>query len=173
MDTKLTAGQNAPRFALHDIQGGLYRLEDNIGSLVVLNFWSAECPWSKRSDSDVLDFLAGIQTHVVFWSIASNANEPVSLLQQEASKRSLPVVLLDKDQVVADLYGAVTTPHFFVVDQRSILRYQGAPNNANFRQPQPTRNYLREAVTAVLAGQEPNLVKTSPYGCAIVRFAPN
>ena len=74
-------------------------------------------------------------------------------------------------QVVADLYGTKTTPHFFIVDEGGILRYQGAMNDVTFRQPTPTRDYLREAVDAILSDRLPDPSQTSPYGCAIVRFA--
>ncbi|MFC2055838.1 hypothetical protein ACFLV7_16315, partial [Chloroflexota bacterium] len=138
---------------------------------IILNFWSAECPWSAGADQELLSYLPGWGGGVSLWSIASNANEPVELLARTAAERSLPVVLLDSHQVVADLYGAKTTPHFFIVDERGILRYQGAINDVTFRQPTPTRDYLREAVDAILSGHLPDPSQISPYGCAIVRFA--
>ncbi len=33
------------------------------------------------------------------------------------------------------------------------------------------RSYLRDALEALLAGRLPNPAETSPYGCALVRFA--
>jgi len=114
--------------------------------------------------------LSDFSSDLALWSIASNANEPIDLLKQAASSRSLPVVLHDKDQTAADLYGALTTPHFFVVDRKGALRYQGALNDITFRQREPTMNYLRPAVEALFSGVHPNPSKTSPYGCTIVRY---
>jgi hypothetical protein len=75
--------------------------------------------------------------------------------------------------VVADQYVALTTPHFFVIDEQGILRYQGALDDVTFRKPTPTHNYLHDAVEAVVAGARPQPAETPAYGCAIVRFAPD
>jgi hypothetical protein len=94
----------------------------------------------------------------------------VELLQQEAARRSLPVVLHDEQQLVAELYAALTTPHFFLIDRCGILRYQGAFDDVTFRQRQATQAYLQQAVEAVLAGRLPEPAQTPPYGCTIIRY---
>jgi hypothetical protein len=83
--------------------------------------------------------------------------------------RRLPKVLIDAEHVVADLYGAVSTPHVFVVDRDGILRYRGAVDDVTFRKRQAARFFLEEAVEALLDGHLPTLTETSAYGCAIVR----
>jgi peroxiredoxin len=170
MDTVIQVGEEAPDFALPDLQGKVHRLSKQRGRLVVVNFWSAECPWAERADQTLLEDLHHWGEAVQLWPIASNANESPSLVERVASERGLPLVLLDEDQKVADLYGAQTTPHLFVIDEQGILRYQGAINDVTFRQREPTHYYLREAVEALLAGRQPQTPQTSPYGCAIVRF---
>jgi hypothetical protein len=102
-------------------------------------------------------------------SIAANRNESVQTVGKVAHARRLPAVLLDAEQVVADLYEAVTTPHAFVVDREGILQYRGAIDDVTFRQRKVTRFYLEEAVEALLAGQVPELQETPAYGCTIVR----
>jgi hypothetical protein len=92
------------------------------------------------------------------------------MISQVARERRLPTVLLDRAQSVADQYFAQTTPHFFVIDQHGILRYQGAFDDLTFRQREPTRHYLVEAVAALLAGRLPDLQTTPAYGCTIVRY---
>ncbi len=81
-------------------------------------------------------------------------------------------MLRDSRHEVADLYGAQTTPHLFVIDKQGVLRYQGALDDTNFRQRNASRFFLREAVEAVLAGQDPDPAQVSPYGCTIVRAMP-
>jgi hypothetical protein len=171
MDTLIMNNKTTPDFELPDLDGNVYKLSKYRGRVIILNFWSAECPWSASADQGLLSYLSGWGEGVSLWSVASNANEPVELLGRTAAERSLPVVLLDSHQVVADLYGTKTTPHFFIVDEGGILRYQGAMNDVTFRQPTPTRDYLREAVDAILSDRLPDPSQTSPYGCAIVRFA--
>lgn len=166
----------APDFALPDLEGHLHSLHTYRGRVVVLNFWSAECPWSARTDRDLNAALAGwnaeqTDPRVVLLPIAANANEPVALLREAAAARALSPILRDVDQQVAALYTAETTPHLFVIDAEGILQYQGAPDDVTFRQRTPTRYYLKDAVDALLRGDAPDPCSTKAYGCTLVSFA--
>jgi peroxiredoxin len=171
MDPLLPCGQAAPDFSLYDLNNQLHNLMDYQGHITVMNFWSAECPWVERTDREIQLRLSRWEPAVVFLFIASNLNEPVELLQTISKQRRLPVVLRDTHQIVANLYGAQTTPHLFVIDRTGILRYQGAFDDVSFRKRTPTTLYLDEAVEALLAGRPLNPEYTSPYGCAIVRYS--
>jgi peroxiredoxin len=172
MDTLIRTGEPAPNFSLPDLDGRTHSLADYRGRIVVINFWSAECPHAARTDMELLSYLPDWAERAVALTIASNANESPPLLRQTAAERGLSLVLHDARQQVADLYGAVTTPHVFVVDAEGILCYQGAFDDTSFRQRSPTRSFLRAAVEALLAGSHPAPDQTPPYGCAIVRLAP-
>jgi peroxiredoxin len=162
----------APLFSLPGLDGVSYSLVEQRGHVVVLNFWSAECPHAERVDRELAAVSPGWGERVALWTIAANANEPVPLLRQVGARRGIAPLLHDAAGEVADLYGAQTTPHFFVVDVGGILRYQGAFDDVTFRQRTPSRFYLRQAVEAVLSGRRPEPEQTAPYGCAIVRFSP-
>ena len=159
----------APDFELPDLRGDLHRLSQYRGKIVILNFWSAECPYSERTDQDLLSLLLDWDGEVALLSIAANRNEPAQMLEHAASARRLPTVLLDAQHVVSDLYEAVTTPHAFLVDREGILRYRGAVDDVTFRQRKATRFFLREAVEALLERRLPEVGETLSYGCAIVR----
>jgi peroxiredoxin len=172
MDTIIQNGQPAPDFELPDLGGQLHRLSALRGRVVVLNFWSAECPWAERADQMIKEYRRQWGDNVIVWPIASNMNESTEILAETARQRRLPVVLHDGRHEVADQYGAQTTPHLFVIDRRGFLRYQGALDDTNFRQREARRFYLHQAVEAVLAGQDPDPSQTAPYGCTIVRDLP-
>jgi peroxiredoxin len=161
--------QPAPDFQLPDLQGALHQLSDFRGRIVIVNFWSAECPHSERTDRSTMACLVQWGQAVQMLSIAANRNEPVPMLAEAARVRRLPMVLVDADDAVADAYEAVTTPHSFVVDRDGILRYRGAVDDVTFRQRKATRFYLEEAVERLLAGRLPELQETTSYGCTIVR----
>jgi hypothetical protein len=167
----ISTNQPAPDFRLPDLDGVVHHLQSERGQITIINFWSAECPWAERADRELLAYLQGWGKAITLWPIASNANEPLDLLRRVAAARGLPPVLHDADHLVADLYAAQTTPHLFVLDARGIVRYQGALNDVTFRRRTPTRFYLRQAVEALLAGQDPDPGQTQPYGCTIVRYA--
>lgn len=161
----------APDFSLADLDEGRYTLSEQRGSIVVLNFWSAECPWSRRADTVLTYKLTGwARQGVTLWGIASNASEPDYEVRNELADRRVPYpVLLDPGNVVADLYGAITTPHCYVIDPTGILRYAGALDDATYKDREPTRVYLDEAVKAVLSGRNPDPAEPPAYGCVIVR----
>ena len=161
----------APEFTLPDLDGRIHMLSDYRGRIVIVNFWSAECPHSDRFDTDITTRLAQWGADVALLSVASNANEPDGVLMATARRRKIPVLLRDADQSVADRYGAQTTPHAFVIDRQGILRYRGAVDDVAFRQRIATKFYLNDAVEALLAGQVPEVTETQPFGCTIVRYA--
>ena len=170
MDTLIPNDAPAPNFTLLDLDGTPHSLEEFRGRIVILNFWSAECPHAARTDQELLSYLKEWDDPVTLISIASNANEPPDLLRRVAAERDLPLVLHDPGGQIADLYGAVTTPHLFVIDKEGILRYQGAFDDVSFRQRSPTQLYLRQAVEAARSGRSPDPAQTPPYGCTIVRI---
>jgi peroxiredoxin len=161
--------QPAPDFELPDLEGNLHCLSDYRGKIVIVNFWSCECPHSERTDRSTMACLVQWGGEVEMLSIAANRSESAQSVEAAVRARRLPRVLMDAGHVVADLYEAVSTPHVFVVDKGGILRYRGAMDDVKFRHPKATRFFLEEAVEALLDGNLPALVETPAYGCAIVR----
>jgi len=159
----------APDFELPDLDGKPHRLSDYLGKIVIVNFWSCECPHSERTDRSTMACLVQWGGEVELLSVAANRSESISSVTEAAKARRLPRILIDAEHVVADLYEAVATPHAFVVDRDGILRYRGAVDDVRFRQPKATRFFLEEAVEALLEGLPPVLEETPAYGCAIVR----
>ncbi|HLO17762.1 MAG TPA: redoxin domain-containing protein [Anaerolineales bacterium] len=161
--------QSAPDFELPDLQGKFHKLSNYRGKIVIMNFWSAECPHSERTDRYLLDLLEKWNKEAVLLSIAANRNESIQMVEEVSKARRIPKILIDAEHIIADLYEAVTTPHVFVIDRDCILRYRGAVDDITFRQRKATRFFLEEAVEALLAGRLPKLGETPAYGCAIVR----
>ena len=169
MDSLARIGDRAPEFDLMDLNGRKHSLRDWLGSIVVLNFWSAECDHSTRADQ-ILEELADEWGDVVrLWCIAANENEDDERIRSVAQRNKVERLLRDHSQKVANIYGAMTTPHVFVIDADGILRYAGGLDDVNLRQRTPTKNYLREAVGAIKQGMNPEPSHTPPFGCAIVR----
>lgn len=161
--------QSAPDFELPDLQGRIHRPCDHRGKIVILNFWSAECPHSARTDGLILDLLERWNGEVELLSIAANRNESTQMIEESAKARRIPTTLIDAQHIVADQYGAMTTPHVFVIDGVGILRYRGAVDDVTFRRREASQFFLRDAVESLLKGKVPELGETPAYGCAIVR----
>jgi peroxiredoxin len=178
----LHINQPVPDFELPALDGRLHRLSDYRGKIVIVNFWSCECPQSERTDRAIMSMLvqhlhrAAAKRAVQVWrddvvllTIASNKNESADAIKTVAQARHHPAVLLDENCRVANQFEARTTPHVFVIDREGILRYRGAVDNVTFRKKGPTRFFLDEAVESLLEGHLPALMETPAYGCAIVR----
>jgi peroxiredoxin len=160
----------APAFALPDLAGQLHRLEDYLGRIVLVCFWSAGCPWSERVDQEIAKWPAELASGAVLLRLAVNADETPDDVRRAAEIRFRGIVLLDSDRKTAGAYGAQTTPEFFLLDRKGRLRYHGAFDSGTFREPAPARRYAENALRALLAGGNPNPAETPAYGCAIVRW---
>jgi peroxiredoxin len=169
MDPVIAAGSPAPLFYLPDLNEKTHSLKEMLGRIIVLTFWSAECTWCERVDRELLSHLEAWNEQVSVWWVDSNANENRQLIKRVAAERNLPIVLIDRRQKVADLYGAQTTPHCFVIDRQGVLAYQGAWDDVTFRQRVPTQVYVPQVIQALLQNRAPSLTHTPPYGCTLVR----
>ena len=170
MDSMNTIGEPAAEFQLSDMSGQVYLLNDFRGRLIVLVFWSAGCEWCERIDREMKTYIENWSDKVKVLWIASNANESYARIDQVASERKLVPILLDTNQRVADLYGAHTTPHFFIVDSGGKLAYHGAWNDITLRQKVAAQVYVPSVVEALMAGEQHRVTQTQPYGGALVRF---
>ena len=166
------AGSCPPDFALPDLHGGMWRLNDLRGRIGVLVFWSCECAHAERLDRALTQLASSWPDDVVVWRIASAANEMPQQLMRHAHGLGAAPVLLDSDQTVADSMAAEVTPHIVVLDREGIIRYVGAPDDVTLRQPQPTRSYLVEAVAALLSGAAPDPSEVPSFGCVLTRRRP-
>ncbi len=106
----------------------------------------------------------------VLW-IASNANETRELIEGVANERAIAPVLLDEHQQAANHYGVQTTPHFFVLDAKGDMAYQGSWDDISFRQRVATQMYVPQAVDALMQARTLKISQTPPYGCMLVRFS--
>ena len=162
--------QPTPNFTLNDLDGNPHSLADSRGQITIINFWSAECPHAARVDVDLLPLIARWGDDIHLLQIASNGNEPLPMLRQVSDERATGIILHDADHAIANLYDAQTTPHIFLLDREGILRYEGAYDDVAFRQRVATRNYVQEAVEALLNGSKPKVTRVPPFGCTIVRM---
>lgn len=79
-------------------------------------------------------------------------------------------ILPDADGAVGRRYGAKTTPHLFVIAADGTMAYQGAIDDRPNFDPATipgARNYVREAMQALLAGGAVTVPSTKPYGCSV------
>jgi peroxiredoxin len=161
-------GDEAPAFKLLDTDGD----EQSFQTPAVVIFTCNHCPYALAWHDRLMD-VARDYREVHFYAINPNDSERYPRDSFEAMQERVqrdggwPMPYLrDDSQEVAHAYGAKTTPDVFVVDSGGALRYRGAPD-PDHDDPTLSAVWLREALDAVLAGEEVARPETDPVGCSV------
>lgn len=92
-------------------------------------------------------------------------------MQQHAKKSSLNFPYLeDPGQVVTRRFGALRTPHVFVIQKNSkgnVVAYIGAIDNDPDNDNSSRINYVQNAVNALMTGKQPEPSFTKAVGCGV------
>ena len=171
-------GEVAPNFVLEDSSGQWHALSDFYGKTVVLEWYSADCPFSGKSSGrsvhangmvlEMKQSLKKLQNDFVYLTINSTANRPEEDVKK-STKLSMKEwdiktpMLFDYTGRVGRRYGARTTPHVYVISSEGMLVYQGAIANRN----DPSKNYVLQAVGSLIKGKKVAPNKTEPWGCGV------
>ena len=170
----VSIGDSAPDFQLPDTAGGTWSLSDGDGSpATVVVFTCNHCPyalaWHDRIADAARDYA---ERGVRFRAVNPNDSnrypgDSFEAMKERVASEDWPMPYLrDETQEVAQAYGAKTTPDVFVVDADGRLRYRGAPDG-DYDDPSRRAEWLRSALDAVLAGEDPASPETKPVGCSI------
>jgi peroxiredoxin len=169
----LQIGDPAPRHVLPDTDGETHELGSPNAAPSVVVFTCNHCPyalsWHDRLDRAARDYG---ERGVRFHSVNSNDAERYPRDSYEAMQERLAEedwampYLHDADQDAARSYGARTTPDVFVFDAAGRLAYRGAPDSDHGDESQDAQ-WLRDALDALLAGDEVARPETEPVGCSI------
>ena len=159
---KATAGEAAPNFELTGIDGKQYKLADYQDKLVVLEWFSSDCPVTKRYTPTMKKLADEYGKQGVVWlAIDSTHYQKAENDRKYHDQYKLPYpILMDTDGKVGRTYGAKTTPHMFVVNKGKLI-YSGAIDDRG------KRNYVAETLDAVLAGKDVPLAQTQSFGCSV------
>lgn len=172
-------GKPAPDFTAKDINGKAHKLSDYKGKIVVLESYNLDCPFCANhfktgAMQELQEQLAG--KGVVWLMVNSvNANHPSHRTAEQAQKEwqaenlKATAWLDDSSGTIGKAYGMKTTPHMFVIDKEGKLAYQGAIDDRAQPKgdPRAARNYVKEAVNALLDGKKVEVTETRAYGCSV------
>jgi peroxiredoxin len=159
-------GGPASDFALKSATGQTYRLSDYADKIVVLEWWNQDCPVTRKYIPTMKKLAAEHAARGVTWlAIDSSHYQTAEKDREFAAQHGITYpILMDTGGGVGRAYGARTTPHMFVINQGTVV-YDGAIESKE------GRNYVRQALAAVLAGEAVPLSSTQPFGCS-VKYAP-
>jgi len=166
-------GKPAPDFALKDQEGREHKLADHKGSVVVLEWTNHECPVVNRyhKSKAMKETMAKFEGKPVVWLAIDSSHfceQKVEGIREWAKTAEVTYpILLDAPGAVGQMYGAKTTPHMFVIDQKGVLAYMGSLDDDQYGDKESKQNYVAEAVTALLDGSTVAVSTTKPFGCSV------
>ena len=175
MSFTLELGAKAPDFSVVGTDGQTYGLANFAKtSTLVVFFTCNHCPFVVGSDEVTRATTEKFQDKgVAFIGINSNSEKtnPTDDFDQmvlRMKEHNFPwIYARDASQEVAQAYGALRTPHFYVFDADRKLVYCGR----GVDQPRDTSkvqvNDLEKALAEVTAGQSVSVPLTNPIGCNV------
>lgn len=175
-----TVGAPAPEFTATDMDGKPHKLSDFKGKFVVLEWHNQGCPFVvKHYDSGNMPKLQKELTGqgVVWLTVISSAPGKQGYVTAEQEKKYLAEknaapsnVLFDPAGTLGQLYGAKTTPHMFLIDDKGTLVYAGAiddKSGTSQSEVATAKNYVLAAYGEAKAGNAVTTSSTAPYGCSV------
>ncbi|MFB6266491.1 MAG: thioredoxin family protein [Halodesulfurarchaeum sp.] len=174
---ELEPGDTAPDFELKGTDGETHSLQDFADhEAVLLVFTCNHCPYAKAK-IDVLNDIAADYDAVAVVGVNPNDAEEypedsfdrmVELV--ESGRVQYDAYLRDETQEVAREYGAMCTPDPYLLrrmDGSFTLAWHGRLDDALNPDAEPTQHDMREAIDAVLAGEEVDKPFLPSRGCSI------
>ena len=171
-------GSEVQDFQLKNVDGkimSLSSIKDAKGYIVV--FTCNHCPYAKAYEERI------IALHKKFAPqgypvVAINPNDPkvspedsYAKMKERAKEKQFPFVYLyDANQDVAKRFGAVRTPHVYLVQNaggKKTVQYIGAIDN-NWEDPKAAdQEYVAQAIDNLNAGMAVAVPETKAIGCTI------
>ncbi len=170
----ISIGDGIPYFELGGVDDEIYSPESFSGRVLVVIFSCNHCPYAQAYEDRLINLQKrfGVQG-VDFVAINSNDEESYPAdsflkMKERAKQKAFPYPYLrDRDQVIAQKFGAQVTPEAFVFDKRRVLQYHGRIDD-NWRDAKGVEEEsLKNAISDLLAGSTPKVQEAPTLGCSI------
>jgi thiol-disulfide isomerase/thioredoxin len=170
----ISVGDRAPGFsgipAVMGAKDASLTLGDIKEDVVVMVFLANHCPVVTQYEDRIIDFAndyKGKPVKVVGVCVNDVDQDRLPGIRIRVKEKGYPFVYgYDESQKIGRAYGATNTPQFFVLDKNRVIRYTGAMDD-NANEPRVTKQYLRDAVNALLAGETIEVPETRAVGCSV------
>ena len=143
------------------------------GRTSVVIFTCNHCPYAKAFEQRILTLAREYTAKgVAFYAVNPNDDvkypeETMEKMKERALEKQYTLPYLkDGDSSIARAYGAMVTPHVFLVDGKGEIRYRGyVDDSAKPEERQDTG--LSNALDQLLAGKAITNTSTKAFGCTI------
>lgn len=171
-------GDFAIDFKLKNIDGNMMSLSDmpDAKGYIVI-FTCNTCPVSVANEDRIIQLDKKFKSKG-YPVIAINPNNPEvqpgdsfeKMIERANEKGFTFPYLLDEGQKVYPVYGAVATPHTYLLNKEGNklkVVYTGAIDNNSRDASAADQHFLEDAVNALLTGTAPEVTSTRAIGCSI------
>lgn len=158
---KAEIGKPAPDFTLKSYNGKEYKLADHKDKVVVLEWFSKDCPACKKYLPDIKALEKKYREKGVVWFAMDSTNYHTDKDNAKAAKdmKIEYPILSDFDGKTGKAYGAKTTPHVFIVNKGTLVYAGGLLETGGKK-----RAHVELALDEVLAGKKVSVETTRPFG---------
>jgi peroxiredoxin len=170
----LTIGTEAPQFDLPGVDGRSHSLEDygDAQALVLIQSCN-HCPYVQAWEGRMIEIQrdyhdSGVRVVAISSNDAEHYPEDsFEEMKARAQRQGFNFdYLYDEDQSIARALGSSRTPEVFLFDHDRRLVYHGAIDDSRDERA-VTQHYLRDALDALLAGEQAPVTETPPVGCTV------
>lgn len=171
---KLKIGDQMPDFSLPATDGLTVHAATIKDPVMVVVFTCNHCPYAQAYEDRLIELARHFDPEgVQFVLISSNdadgyPEDSFDAMKDLHKKKAFPFpYCYDESQEVAKVYGALCTPHCFAFNEKRELKYKGRIDD-NWKDPSAvTEHNLRDALAALVKGEEPPAHEVNAIGCSI------
>jgi cytochrome oxidase Cu insertion factor (SCO1/SenC/PrrC family) len=115
----------APDFTLTDVDGKTFRLSNQVGKVVVLEFMRTTCPACVEESPRLRQLRSQFGSDVVMVIISIDpAGDTDSVLRDYRNQNLMGWIAIGDKAQVYQGYGIDATPTIFIIDRNGYIRYQ-------------------------------------------------
>jgi hypothetical protein len=170
---QLGVGRLAPDVAFSDLAGKSYQLSKlPVEQCFVFAMTSTSCPLSKKYLPTLATLASTYSGRGITWILVNPipADRDEDMQRAAATLGENAIYIRDGDCVLAKALGALTTTDVVVLDRSRTILFHGAVDDQygfGYAVDQPRRNYLSDALDAILDNKPLPIAATQSPGCAL------
>lgn len=121
-----SVGFIAPEFSVYTFDGKSYNLKELLGKVILLEFWSEDCPYSERVRPWVNSIVKNYnRDDFIVLSIMLRPDE--SAYKTHLKKYSMSSIVVQSNEKLMKMYNPrIATPVFYIIDTEGIIKFNGA-----------------------------------------------
>lgn len=156
---------------LKGVDGKTHSLNDyKKADVLVIAFTCNHCPVANAYEArfnELAKRYKADKVHFVAISVSDSDVDNLDAMRKRSKAKGYEFdYLQDLSQESARNFGAMVTPHLYVLDKNRQISYMGAFDDS--MNPAKVENhYVEDAVKALLAGKSPEVKESLQFGCGI------